>query len=97
MYRDRSITKDKPRPRRVEGESPAPAELARPMSRRVDERSAFALAPLERLELMSPAERLRAYRTGVLTRAERCAWAGVFPEEVPLVNDELEWIARDLE
>lgn len=53
--------------------------------------------PLARLERMSPAERLRAYRTGALTRAERSAWAGAYPEEVPLVNDELEWIACDLE
>jgi hypothetical protein len=46
---------------------------------------------------MSPAERLRAYRTGVFTRAEQTAWAGAFPEEAPLVNDELEWIALSAE
>jgi hypothetical protein len=52
---------------------------------------------LERLERMSPEERLRTYRCGTMTRAERSAWAGAFPEEAPLVNDELEWIALSAE
>jgi hypothetical protein len=52
---------------------------------------------LERLERMSPEERLRTYWNGTMTRAERSAWAGAFPEEAPLVNDELEWIALSAE
>jgi hypothetical protein len=53
--------------------------------------------PLSRLEGMSRGERLRAYRAGRLSRAERTAWAAVYPEEVPLVNGELEWIALTAE
>jgi hypothetical protein len=55
------------------------------------------LTSIERLELMSAEERLRAYRSGALTRAERAAWAASFPEEPPLLNDELAWIVVDLE
>jgi hypothetical protein len=51
----------------------------------------------DRLERMSPDERLRAYRSGVMTRAERTVWAANFPDEVPLINDEYEWLAADLE
>jgi|GEM_PF-375754 len=45
---------------------------------------------------MTPVERLRAYRSGVFTRRERTIWAARFPEEAPLLNGELEWIARDM-
>jgi hypothetical protein len=55
------------------------------------------LTSIERLELMSGEERLRAYRSGAMTRAERAAWAANFPEEVPLINGEYEWIAWNLE
>jgi hypothetical protein len=55
------------------------------------------LTSIDRLELMSAEERLRAYRSGAMTRAERAAWAANFPEEVPLINDEYAWIAHDLE
>jgi hypothetical protein len=52
--------------------------------------------PLERLEAMGPEARLRAYRAGRLSRIERTAWAAAYPDEVPIVNDELEWIALGL-
>lgn len=55
------------------------------------------LTSIERLELMSAEERLRAYRSGAMTRAERAAWAANFADEVPLINDELHWIAWNLE
>jgi hypothetical protein len=55
------------------------------------------LTSIERLELMSAEERLRAYRSGTMTRAERAAWAANFPDEVPLINDEYPWLAHDLE
>jgi len=55
------------------------------------------LTSIERLELMSAEERLRAYRSGAMTRAERAAWAANFPDEVPLINDEYAWLAHDLE
>lgn len=48
---------------------------------------------LDVLARMRPDERLAAYRAGAFTGAERTLWAANFPEEVPLVNDELEWIA----
>ena len=48
------------------------------------------------LERMTPVERLRAYRSGAFDRRERTIWAARFPEEAPLLNGELEWIARDM-
>jgi hypothetical protein len=47
---------------------------------------------LARLTRMSVEERVRASRYEFTTR-ERTIWAGRFPEEVPLINGELEWIA----
>jgi hypothetical protein len=49
------------------------------------------------LDRMTPVERLRAYRSGTFTRRERTIWAARFPEEAPLLNGELEWIARTAE
>lgn len=51
---------------------------------------------LARLEQMSAAERLRASRQGRFNHAERALWAAHYPEEVPIVNGELEWIALTL-
>jgi hypothetical protein len=48
------------------------------------------------LAQMSPEERLRASRDGGFSHAERALWTGHYPEEVPLVNDEVEWIALGL-
>jgi hypothetical protein len=45
---------------------------------------------------MTPVERLRAYRSGAFDRRERTIWAARFPEEAPILNGELEWIARDM-
>ena len=45
-----------------------------------------------RLAAMSPAQRLAASRTA-FTPHERAVWAARYPDEVPLVNDEYEWIA----
>lgn len=53
----------------------------------------FALRPDRRLIEMSPEGRRLAYEEGEFSRAELSAWAALFPEEVPLVNDELAWIA----
>lgn len=53
--------------------------------------------PLARLKRMSPEQRLRSYRSGAMSRAERTAWVANFADEVPLVNDEYEWLVRDLE
>ena len=54
------------------------------------------LSFLEVLHRMSPDERLAAYRSGAFTR-RAAAWAANYPEEVPLVNDELAWIALNAE
>jgi hypothetical protein len=48
---------------------------------------------LVRLDRMSPSQRLRAYRRGAFSRAERARWACRYPDEVPTVNGEVEWIA----
>jgi hypothetical protein len=50
----------------------------------------------QRLASMTPEERKRAARRGEFSRAERALWAATYPEEVPLINGELEWIALDL-
>lgn len=51
---------------------------------------------LEVLHRMTPAERLAAYRRGGFTAPERSLWAANYPEEVPTVNGEFEWIALSL-
>jgi len=48
---------------------------------------------LVRLDRMTPGQRVRAYRSGAFSRAERARWACRYPEEVPTVNGEIEWIA----
>jgi hypothetical protein len=45
------------------------------------------------LDRMMPVERLRAYRTGAFDRHERSVWVARYPEEAPIVNGELEWVA----
>lgn len=42
---------------------------------------------------MSVEERVRAARHGSFDRWERTVWAARFPEQVPLINGEFEWIA----
>lgn len=44
------------------------------------------------LERMTPAQRLRSSR-GAFSAHQRATWAARYPEEVPLVNGEFEWIA----
>lgn len=48
---------------------------------------------LARLDRMSPRQRVAEYRGGGFTRQERTVWACRYPEEVPVVNGEVEWIA----
>lgn len=54
-----------------------------------DERSE---TPVDRLYRLGDRGRFAAYRAGKLSRAERSIWAARFPNEVPLVNGEFEWI-----
>jgi len=49
-------------------------------------------ALLARLQRMSPEERLRAARYE-FAPWQRTLWLARYPEEAPLVNGELEWIA----
>jgi hypothetical protein len=74
-------------------QAPAPSETAsRP--------SPGAREPLDfpaLLDRMTAVERLRAYRSGAFDRRERTIWVARFPEEAPLLNGELEWIARSAE
>jgi hypothetical protein len=56
-------------------------------------RSADSVDPfLVRLDRMSPRQRVEAYRSGGFSRHERTVWACRYPGEVPLVNDEFEWL-----
>ena len=45
---------------------------------------------------MSPEQRLAAFRSGQFSHSERSRWAQKFPDEVPVVNGEVEWIALGL-
>ena len=51
---------------------------------------------LSELDRMSAEERIRASRYS-MTLHERNVYAARYPDEVPLVNGELEWIALTLE
>jgi hypothetical protein len=42
---------------------------------------------------LTPSERVAAMRAGALTLAQCAAWASRYPEQVPLVNGEFEYIA----
>lgn len=51
---------------------------------------------LSELRRMTPQERIRASRY-TMTRHERYVYAARYPDEVPTLNGELEWIAATLE
>ena len=50
-------------------------------------------ARLRALWQMSPAQRVAAMRGGKLTVQECAAWAARYPEQMPLVDGEYEYIA----
>jgi len=66
--------------------------------------SSPTIAPLRRGECdlladisrLSPERRLAEYRAGRFSHHQLTLWAQAFPEEVPLVNGELPWIALGL-
>lgn len=80
---------------RVSGPRPGPSAIAGAADRDsltpAERRKAF----IARLDRMSSEERLRASRYE-FDRWQRSVWAGRYPEEVPTVNGEVEWIARRL-
>jgi hypothetical protein len=49
-----------------------------------------------RLGRLGASGRLAHYRAGKLDLADLSVWASRYPEEVPLVNGEVEWIALTL-
>jgi hypothetical protein len=51
-------------------------------------------ARVDALWEMSPAERVSAMRGGELTFEQAAAWAARYPEQVPLINGEFEYLAR---
>ncbi|HWJ49608.1 MAG TPA: hypothetical protein VNR42_01230 [Solirubrobacteraceae bacterium] len=50
-------------------------------------------ARLRALWQMTPAERVAAMRRGELTLTQCSAWAARYPEQVPLLNGEFEYLA----
>jgi len=51
-------------------------------------------ARLRALWEMTPSERVVAMRRGELTLEQCAAWAARYPEQVPLLNGEFEYLAR---
>jgi hypothetical protein len=51
---------------------------------------------LRRLASMSAAERRQAFESGRFSRGELSLWASSYPDEVPLVNGEVPWLALRL-
>lgn len=47
----------------------------------------------ERLAAWGESRRLAEFRAGRLSRSELFVWAARYPDEVPMVNGELPWIA----
>ena len=50
-------------------------------------------ARLDALWRMTPDQRIVAMRNGDLTMEQCCAWAARYPQQVPLIHDEFEFIA----
>lgn len=48
---------------------------------------------LRRLWLMSPAQRIAAMRRGQQSLEQCAAWAARYPEQVPLLNGEFEYLS----
>jgi hypothetical protein len=61
----------------------------------VQEADALVSAYAEYLRRRTPEERLRLYQRDRMTRCERWIWARRYPSEVPIVNDEFEWIVLE--
>jgi hypothetical protein len=85
----------------MSGTRTAAALVAAPAARDVPE---AARAPVEIaaevatvLAGMTYEERVRAYRSGALSVHELHVAAAWLPDQMPLLNGELEWIAIDLE
>lgn len=74
----------------------APRSSGKPLGIAESSEDAFSA----RLARMSPRQRIEASRNGEFTRHERAVWACRYPDEVPTVNGEFEWLvlgSADLE
>lgn len=49
---------------------------------------------LQELWEMTPVQRVTAMRRGTLTLEQCAAWAARYPDQVPLLNGEFEYLAR---
>lgn len=67
---------------------PTPSSNGKPLGIAASADNAF----VARLARMSPRQRIEASRNGGFTRHERAAWASRYPDEVPTVNGEFEWL-----
>lgn len=65
-------------------------------SRRAYRRASPGPGFVAALGAMTPAQRLAGYGAGQFNLAEANVWASLYPEEVPTVNGEFEWIALTL-
>ena len=61
----------------------------------VHEADLLVSAYADYLQRRSAEERLRLYRRGRMSRCERWIWARRYPHEVPIVNDEIDWIVLE--
>jgi hypothetical protein len=83
---------------RTSPRAPTSAATAAPPPRPVPREPAELAAEVARvLAGMTYEERVSAYRSGALSNHELAVAAARFPKEMPLLNDEFEWIAIDLE
>lgn len=53
-------------------------------------------AHVEELDRLGPEGRISSYRKGRLSAHQLAAWATRYPDEVPIVNGEFEWIGITL-
>jgi hypothetical protein len=67
---------------------PAPHSNGQPLGATPSSDNAF----VARLARMSSRQRIEASRNGGFTRHQRTLWACRYPDEVPTVNGEFEWL-----
>jgi hypothetical protein len=66
----------------------APNSNGKPLGAAPSSEDAFGA----RLAQMSTRQRIEASRNGGFTRHERAVWASRYPDEVPTLNGEYEWL-----
>jgi hypothetical protein len=76
---------------------PEARSVERPAASRSNGKPRGVVAPSEdafgvRLARMSSRQRIEASRNGAFSRHERAVWACRYPDEVPIINGEFEWL-----